>query len=143
MVNTLVKAILLSLWLPVLVLAVSVARFGSGFVTAPDEGYLTLAAQLGIGWLGAIPLTMALMLVKPLSGLWFGICAVALGILSVAAFIVGGLFGEAGVVSSLISLSIPAFVVYFVLRAGKGGGSGTKSKAKPSSGAAKPKPSRA
>ena len=143
MVNTLFKAVLISLWLPALVLAVSVARFGSGFVTAPEEGFVTLATQLGIGWVGVIPLTMALMLLKPLSGLWFGICAVGLGILSVAAFIVGGLFGQAGVVSSLISLSIPAFVVYFVMRAGKGGGSGSKSKAKPASAAAKPKPSRA
>ena len=143
MVNTLAKAVLISLWLPVLVLAVSVARFGAGFVTAPEEGYATLATQLGIGWLGVIPLTMALMLLKPLSGLWFGICAVALGILAVAAFIVGGLFGEAGVVSSLISLSIPAFVVYFVMRTGKGGGSGGRSKAKPTAAAAKPRPSKA
>ena len=128
--KTLFKAVLFSLWLPVLVLAVSVARFGAEFVTGPSEGYVTMALQLGIGWLGAIPLTMALMLLKPLSGLWFGICAVALGLLSVLAFIVGGLFGQAGVVSSLISLSIPAFVAYFVLRAGKGGGS--RSKANPS-----------
>ena len=141
--NTLLKAVLISLWLPVLVLAVSLARFGTGFVTAPAEGYATLATQLGVGWLGVIPLTMALMLLKPLSGLWFGICAAVLGILAVAAFIVGGLFGEAGVVSSLISLAIPAFIVYFVMRTGKGGGSGSRSKAKPAASAAKPRPSKA
>lgn len=139
--NTIFKAVLISLWLPALVLVISVARFGSGFVTAPEEGYATMATQLGIGWLGVIPLTMALMLLKPLSGLWFGICSVALGFFSVLAFIVGGLFGAAGVASSLVSLSIPAFVVYFVMRTGKGGGSGARSKAKPS--VAKPKPSRA
>lgn len=139
--NTIFKAVLISLWLPALVLVVSVARFGSGFVTAPEEGYATMATQLGIGWLGVIPLTMALMLLKPLSGLWFGICAVVLGFFSVLAFIVGGLFGAAGVASSLVSLSIPAFVVYFVMRTGKGGGSGARSKPKPA--VAKPKPSRA
>ena len=54
--NTLLKAVLISLWLPVLVLAVSLARFGTGFVTAPAEGYATLATQLGVGWLGVYTL---------------------------------------------------------------------------------------
>ena len=139
--NTLIKAVLISLWLPVLVLAVSVARFGAGFVTAPAEGYVTMASQLGIGWVAAIPLTMALMLLKPLSGLWFGICAVVLGLLSMAAFILGGLFGAAGAASSIVSLSIPAWVVYFVHRTGKGGSGNSRSKAKPA--AAKPRPSKA
>ena len=138
--GTLVKAVLLSLWLPILVLAISAARFGTDFVTSPAEGYSTMALQLGIGWLAAIPLTLALTLVKPFSGKWFGICAVILAPLSVLAFIMGGLFGWTGVVGSMVSLSLPVWVLYLVLRVKKGGGG--KKKAKPST-MAKPRPSRA
>ena len=144
--SKLFKAVLLSLWLPALLLVVAVVRFGPGFVTEPAEGYAAMGMGLAWAWLAAIPLTLALLLLRPVSDTGFWICALALAPLSVVAFVLGGLFGEAGPASSVVSLAIPAWIVYAVLRLRKSGGGGGRSKAKPkpkTATAAKPRPSRA
>ena len=116
MINTILKTFLFALWLPVLVVAVSLARFGADFFSSRPEAFGPMTLQLALGWVAAFPLTLALTLVKPHSRGWLVVCAVVLAPLTVLAFIMGGLFGAAGAVVAMLVVSLPAWLVYLVLR---------------------------
>ena len=115
-----IKVILLSLWLPVLVAAVSVlwsggARLGES-VTNPMEAVLFFA----LGWPFAIPSTLAVFLLHRHSRIAAYLCGVVLVPLSVLAWIGTGVLGP-GIFICAAILPVPAWVVLLVARLrGKG-----------------------
>ena len=110
------RTVLMSLWLPLLVLVVSFARFGLGFWTAEGPGLDQIAMLFVFAWPAAISLTLAVLLLYPTSHTASWLCGALLGPLTVLAVIVGGLFGPPGVFIYAAVVSLPAWVVLLVFR---------------------------
>ena len=119
MVRTVLFSILLSIWLPILVIAVAFARFGPDFITGGPglQQYLILFA---LAWPAAIPLTLGVVLLHKRSHVAAYACALVLGILSILAATVGGALGPAGVLGYTILFSAPAWIVLGILRRNQG-----------------------
>ena len=106
--GVLVRAILFALWLPVVVLLVSLLRFGvEGMVTMDATAFVQLVI---LGWPSGIPLTLAVLLLHRRVRLLAYVCAVVLSPFSVLAFILGGLLGHIGVLVYAVVVSLPAWV---------------------------------
>ena len=114
--GVLVRTVLFALWLPVVVLLVSLLRFGvEGIVTMDAMSFVQLFVQLVVfGWPSGIPLTLAVLLLHRRVQLVAYVCAVVLAPLSVLAFILGGLFGPFVLVYVLV-VSLPAWVALGVV----------------------------
>ena len=116
-----VRALLLSLWMPFLVLVAAVVWF-AGWLggTGPSVGlpYFLLSITLGLalGWLIAIPLTLAVFLLYCRSRIVAYVCGVVLFPLSFVAYVVGGLFlGSVGILIA-VAVSLPAWAVLLAVR---------------------------
>ena len=108
-----VTTILSSLWLPVLVLIVSLVRFGvEGIDQAGATDILWLFA---LTWPAAIPLTLAVRLMHRHSPLLASVCAAVLGLAAAWGAIVGGLLGPIGVVACALLAALPAWIILKVL----------------------------
>ncbi len=108
LVSILVRAVLFALWLPVVVLLVSLLRFGiEGMVTMDATAFVQL---LVLGWPSGIPLTLAVLLLHRRVRLLAYVCAGVLAPFSVLAFILGGLLGHIGVLVYAVVVSLPAWV---------------------------------
>ena len=111
--NGAVVTILSSLWLPVLVLIISLVRFGvQGIGHAGATDILWLFA---LTWPAAIPLTWAVRLMHRHSPLLACGCAAVLGLASAWGAIVGGLLGPIGVVAWALVAALPAWIILKVL----------------------------
>ena len=106
------RTLVLSLWLPLGVAALGLLRFGlqPGLVSAP--------ALLGLvaAWPGGIPLTAALQRLRARSRRAAAACAALLGPLTVLAATVGGLFGPPGIWIYAGIVSLPAWLVLWLLQ---------------------------
>ena len=140
MLGTVIKVVLLSLWLPLMVLAVSAIRFGLGSVE--DVPRDQLVGLFGVAWPAAIPLTLALVLLARSSTSVAWVMGLILVALTVPAVIAAGLLGTSGILGTGIVLSLPAWIALLVVRLKKGGGKG-KSAAKKPAASASARPSRA
>jgi len=114
------RTLLLSLWLPLAVVAQAVVRFGFGAIPAPPmPGPMMAAAIVPLfvfTWPAGIPLTIAVRRLYPLSQpAAFG-CAALLGPLTTAAATVGGLLGPVAVWIYAAVLSLPAWSVLWLLK---------------------------
>ncbi len=116
-----VRVMLLSLWMPLLVLVAAVVWF-AGWLggTGPSVGLpyylLSITPALALGWLLAIPLTMSVFLLHRRSHIVAYVCGAALVPLSFVAYVVGGLFlGPVGILIA-VALSLPAWDVLLVVR---------------------------
>jgi hypothetical protein len=109
-----IRTILYSLWLPLLVVGVSVARFGFQFISSgPDlNQFLILFA---LTWPAAVPLTLAVRLIHRRSPVLAIVCALVLGPIALAGAIMGGLLGPVGVVGYPVATSIPAWILLGIL----------------------------
>ena len=109
-----IRTILYSLWLPLLVVGISVVRFGFQFgISGPDlNQFLMLFA---LGWPAAVPLTLAVRLVHRRSPVLAIVCALVLGPVALAGAIMGGLLGPVGVVGYPVAASLPAWVLLGIL----------------------------
>ena len=108
LVSILVRAVLFALWLPVVVLLVSLIRFGiTGMTDMDATSFVQLAV---IGWPSGIPLTLAVLLLHRRVRLLAYVCAVVLAPFAVLAFILGGLLGELVVLVYAVVVSLPAWV---------------------------------
>ena len=108
LVSILVRAVLFALWLPVVVLLVSLIRFGiTGMADMDATSFVQLVV---IGWPSGIPLTLAVLLLHRRVRLLAYVCAVVLAPFSVLAFILGGLLGELVVLVYAVVVSLPAWV---------------------------------
>jgi hypothetical protein len=105
--GVLVRAILFALWLPVVVLVVSLLRFGLEGMVTMDA--MSLVQLVVFGWPSGIPLTLAVLLLYRRVQLLAYVCAVVLAPFSVLAFILGGLFGPFVLAYALV-VSLPAWV---------------------------------
>ena len=105
--GVLVRAILFALWLPVVVLVVSLLRFGLKSMVTMDA--MSLVQLVVFGWPSGIPLTLAVLLLYRRVQLLAYVCAVVLAPFSVLAFILGGLFGPFVLAYALV-VSLPAWV---------------------------------
>ena len=116
-----VRVMLLSLWMPSLVLVVDVFLFlgwlcGTGTLAGLPDFLLSITLGLALGWLLAIPLTMAVFLLHRRSRIVAYVCGVALVPLQFVAYVVGGLFlGSVGILIA-VAVSLPAWAVLLVVR---------------------------
>ncbi len=127
-----IRTILYSLWLPVLVIVVSVIRFG---FNTPLEGpgfmgitmlLMSVVTLFALAWPAAIPLTLAVRLLHRRSQVLAYVCALILGAGSVWAVIVGGLFGPVGVVVYALIAALPAWILLGILAKFQRGGMGSQ-----------------
>ena len=114
------RTLLLSLWLPLAVVAQAVVRFGFGAVPAPPmPGPMMAAAIVPLfvfAWPAGIPLTAAVRRLYPLSQAAAYGCAAVLGPLTTYAATVGGLLGPIAVWIYAAILSLPAWLVLAILK---------------------------
>ena len=113
------RTLLLSLWLPLAVVAQAVVRFGFGAIPVPPmPGPMMAAAIVPLfvfAWPAGIPLTMAVRRLYPRSQAAAYGCAAVLGPVTAAAATVGGLLGPVAVWIYAAILSLPAWLVLWVL----------------------------
>ncbi len=110
MIRTIGFSIVFALWLPVLVVAVTFARFGSLPATSRVAAN-PLLMGLALGWVSAIPSTLAVLLLHRRSPILAYVSGFLLGVTTVFGFIVGGLLGPVGVVGYMVAASIPAWIL--------------------------------
>ena len=116
-----IRTLKLSLWLPIGVVVLSVIRFGfdPSFSTGFVPMLFSLPAMvfgLVFAWPGGIPLTRALERLHPVSRPATYACAAVLCPLSVGAATIGGLFGPPGIWIYAGIVSLPAWLVLWLLR---------------------------
>ena len=111
--NGAVATILSSLWLPVLVLIISLFRFGAEGIT--HAGATDILWLFALTWPAAIPLTWAVRLMHRHSPLLACGCAAVLGLAAAWGAIVGGLLGPIGVVAWALVAALPAWIILKVL----------------------------
>ena len=113
------RTLVLSLWLPLAVVAQAVVRFGFGAIPAPPmPGPMMAAAVVPLfvfTWPAGIPLTMAVRRLYPRSQAAAYGCAAVLGPVTIYAATVGGLLGPVAVWIYAAILSLPAWLVLWVL----------------------------
>ena len=111
----LVRAVLLSLWLPAGIVLVSVVRFRGlqTFEGASDLG--TLFWPLVLAWPAAIPLTLAVLRILPRSRTLAWLCAMALGPISIITVSVSGILGPAAIIITGALASLPAWLTLGLL----------------------------
>ena len=113
------RTLLLSLWLPLAVVAQAVVRFGFGAIPAPPmPGSMMAAAIVPLfvfAWPAGIPLTMAVRRLYPRSQAAAYGCAAVLGPVTIYAATLGGLLGPVAVWIYAAILSLPAWLVLWVL----------------------------
>ena len=113
------RTLLLSLWLPLAVAAQAFLRFGFSGLPAPAMPAPMIAAAIVplflFTWPAGIPLTLAVRRLYPRSRTAAYGCAAVLGPLTTAAATVGGLLGPIAVWIYAAVLSLPAWLVLWVL----------------------------
>lgn len=113
------RTLLLSLWLPLAVVAQAVVRFGFSAIPAPAMPAPMMAAAMVplfvFAWPAGIPLTMAVRRLHQRDRVAAYGCAAVLGPLTTAAATVGGLLGPVAVWLYAAVLSLPAWFVLWVL----------------------------
>jgi len=114
------RTLLLSLWLPLAVVAQALVRFGFGAIPAPPmPGPMMAAAIVPLfvfTWPAGIPLTMAVRRLYQRDHVAAYGCAAVLGPLTTAAATVGGLLGPVAVWIYATVLSLPAWFVLWLLK---------------------------
>lgn len=114
------RTLLLSLWLPLAVVAQALVRFGFSAIPAPPMPGPTMAAAIVplfvFTWPAGIPLTLAGRRLYPRSRAAACGCAALLGPLTTAAATVGGLLGPIAVWIYAVILSLPAWLVLWILK---------------------------
>ncbi|MCY4028285.1 MAG: hypothetical protein OXH75_18475 [Acidobacteria bacterium] len=112
------RTLLLSLWLPLAVAAQAMVRFGPGTVLEPTPAPL-MAMAIGtlfvFTWPAGIPLTAAVRRLHARSPRAAYACAAVLGPLTTAAATIGGLLGPIAVWLYALVLSVPAWLVLWLL----------------------------
>ena len=113
----LVRAVLLSLWLPAGIVLVSVMASVVRNDSLPDSGggFTTWIWPLLAAWPAAIPLTLAVLRIQRRSQTMAWLCALPLGALSILLAIGGGLLGPAGIIIYTALASIPAWLTLGLL----------------------------
>ena len=113
-VRRLIRLLVISLWLPLAILVVSVIRFGSLPTDAGLGGPLAVGAMVGsmvlFTWIAAIPLTAALTLLHRRARILAYVCGAVLGPITVFGALIGGLFGPIGIVAYPLVFSAPAWI---------------------------------
>ena len=116
------KIILLSLWLPILVMAVLVGWTGVMWSGDPAGQLLFGVLSFGLGWVIAIPLTWPVFLLHRHSRVTAYLCAAVLIPFSTVALIATGLLlGSAGLIIFATIIPVPAWIVLSVVRRQRGG----------------------
>ena len=105
-----IRIVIFSLWLPVLVIVVTAARFGLDDFNRSAE-WSSFIKLFAWAWPAAIPLTLAVGLLHRRSRILAYGCALVLGIASIFTAIFGGLFGPAGVIGFTVFASLPAWLI--------------------------------
>ena len=120
--------ILGSLWLPVLVLAISLVRFGAGGM-GHGPGVTDILWLFALTWPAAIPLTWAVRLLHRRSRILAYVCAAVLGLAAAWGAIVGGLLGPIGVAAFVLVAALPALILLRILDRNRGSTGGPAAQA--------------
>lgn len=114
MTGSIIKFIVLSLWLPMGVLAVGqacAASVGRAGLPNPTD----ILWLLALTWPASLPLTLAVRLMHNRSRAVAYVCAVILGVLSVCSIFLGMYLGFLGMIVSVLAMSVPAWMVLGIL----------------------------
>jgi uncharacterized membrane protein YhaH (DUF805 family) len=112
------RTLLLALWLPLAVAAQAAVRFGFGAGPEPMPAPIVALAVVTLflfTWPAGIPLTLAVRRLHARSRRAAYACAAVLGLLTTAASTVGGLLGPIAVWIYAAILSLPAWLVVWLL----------------------------
>ncbi len=112
------RTLLLALWLPLAVAAQAAVRFGFGTGPEPTPApmiAMAVGALFVFTWPAGIPLTVAVRRLHAHSPRAAYACAAVLGSLTTAAATVGGLLGPIAVWIYAAVLSLPAWLVLWLL----------------------------
>jgi hypothetical protein len=112
-VRRVIRLLVLSLWLPLAILVVSVIRFGLS--TAADVGgMLTAGVMIGsmvlFTWIAALPLTLAVTFLYRRVRVLAYVFGAILAPITVFGALIGGLFGPIGIVAYALVFSAPAWI---------------------------------
>ena len=112
-VRRVIRLLVLSLWLPLAILVVSVIRFGLS--TAADVGgMLTAGVMIGsmvlFTWIAALPLTLAVTFLYRRVRVLAYVFGAILAPITVFGALIGGLFGPIGIVAYALVFSAPAWM---------------------------------
>ena len=122
--NGTAATILYSLWLPVLVLVISLVRFGAGGM-GHGPGVTDILWLFALTWPAAIPLTWAVRLLHSRSRILAYGCAAIFGTAAAWGAIVGGLLGPIGIVAYVLVAALPVWIILKVLDKTQGRAGGT------------------
>ena len=113
-VRRVIRLLVFALWLPLAILVVSAIRFG-GLPLPVEEGEpLIVAAMVAsmvlFTWLAALSLTLAVTRLHRRVRVLAYACGAVLAPLTIAAALIGGLFGPVGIVLYALVISLPAWI---------------------------------
>ena len=112
-VRRVIRLLVLSLWLPLAILVVSVIRFGLS-TGADVGGMLTAGVMIGsmvlFTWIAALPLTLAVTFLYRRVRVLAYVCGAVLGPVTIVGALIGGLFGPIGIVAYALVFSAPAWI---------------------------------
>ena len=113
-VRRIIRLLAISLWLPLAILVLSVARFGGLPTDSGLGGPLAVGAMVGsmvlFTWIAAIPLTTALTMLYRRARIVAYVCGAVLAPITVFGALIGGLFGPIGIVAYPLVFSAPAWI---------------------------------
>ena len=112
-VRRVIRLLVLSLWLPLAILVVSVIRFGLS-TDAEVGGMLTAGVMIGsmvlFTWIAALPLTLAVTFLYRRVRVLAYVFGAILAPITVFGALIGGLFGPIGIVAYALVFSAPAWI---------------------------------
>ena len=110
-----IRTVIFSIWLPILVIALTIVRFGfENVLDNPD--WMQFLWLFALAWPAAIPLTFAVRLLHRRSRILAYLCALGLGIVLIFTATFGGLLGPVGVIGFTTLASLPAWLLLWILK---------------------------
>ena len=113
-IRRILRLLVLSLWLPLVILVVTAIRFATLSPGEEAGGIPNAVAMIALmvlfTWIAALPLTLAVTFLHRRVRVLAYVCGAVLAPLTVYGAVIGGLFGPVGIVLYPLVLSLPAWI---------------------------------
>ena len=113
-IRRVLRLLVLSLWLPLVILVVTAIRFATLSPGEEAGGIPNAVAMIALmvlfTWIAALPLTLAVTFLHRRVRVLAYVCGAVLVPLTVYGAVIGGLFGPVGIVLYPLVLSLPAWI---------------------------------
>ncbi len=113
-IRRVLRLLVLSLWLPLVILVVTAIRFATLSPGEEAGGIPNAVAMIALmvlfTWIAALPLTLAVTFLHRRVRVLAYVCGAVLAPLTVYGAVIGGLFGPVGIVLYPLVLSLPAWI---------------------------------